>query len=63
MAGEERGVIEPCYNIHVAVDTKNHLIADYNVTNSPNYNSQLSEIAIEAKETLGAVADKGFSIL
>ena len=62
---KSRDVIEPCYNSHVAVDAKNHLIADYNVTNSPNDNSQLSAIAISAKETLGAVkldavGDKGF---
>jgi hypothetical protein len=62
---KSRGVIEPCYNSHVAVDAKNHLIVDYNVTNSPVDNSQLSAIAKAAKETLGAakleaVGDKGF---
>ncbi|MGA2876733.1 MAG: IS1182 family transposase [Nitrososphaerales archaeon] len=62
---KSRGVIEPCYNSHVAVDAKNHLIVDYNVTNSPVDNSQLSSIAKAAKETLGAakleaVGDKGF---
>ena len=62
---KNRGVIEPCYNSHVAVDAKNHLIVDYNVTNSPNDSSQLSAIAKDAKETLGAkkldaVGDKGF---
>ena len=44
---------------------RTHLIADYNVTNSPNDNSQLSAIAISAKDTFGAVkldavGDKGF---
>jgi transposase len=62
---KSRGVIEPCYNSHVAVDAKNHLIVNYNVTNSPVDNSQLSLIAKAAKETLGvvkleAVGDKGF---
>jgi hypothetical protein len=62
---KNRGKIEPCYNSHVAVDDKNHLIVDYNVTNAPADNCQLSAIAKSAKETLNAeridaVADKGF---
>jgi transposase len=62
---KNRGRIEPCYNSHVAVDDKNHLIVDYNVTNAPADNCQLSSIAKSAKEMLGAkrldaVADKGF---
>jgi hypothetical protein len=47
------------------VDDKNHLIVDYNVTNAPADNCQLSAIAKSAKETLNAeridaVSDKGF---
>ena len=62
---KNRGKIEPCYNSHVAVDDKNHLIVDYNVTNAPADNCQLSAIAKDAKdmleaERLDAVADKGF---
>ena len=62
---KNRGRIEPCYNSHVAVDDKNHLIVDYNVTNAPADNCQLSSIAKGAKETLGvkrldAITDKGF---
>ena len=62
---KNRGKIEPCYNSHVAVDDKNHLIVDYNVTNAPADNCPLSSIAKGAKETLGverldAVSDKGF---
>ena len=62
---KNRGRIEPCYNGHVAVDDKNHLIVDYNVTNAPADNCQLSPIAKDAKDMLGAerldaVADKGF---
>jgi transposase len=62
---KNRGRIEPGYNSHVAVDDKNHLIVDYNVTNAPADNCQLSSIAKGAKEMLGAkrldaVADKGF---
>ncbi len=62
---KNRGRIEPCYNGQVAVDDKNHLIVDYNVTNAPADNRQLSSMAISAKEMLGAknleaVADKGY---
>jgi len=62
---KNRGRIEPCYNGHVAVDDKNHLIVDYNVTNAPADNCQLSIIAESAKDILGgerldAVADKGY---
>ena len=62
---KNRGRIEPCYNGQVAVDDKNHLIVDYNVTNAPADNCQLSSMAIGAKEILGAksleaVADKGY---
>ena len=59
------GAVEPCYNSHVAVDAKNHLIVDYNVTNAAVDKSELGMIAKEAKETLGverleAITDKGF---
>jgi hypothetical protein len=62
---KNRGRIEPCYNGQVAVDDKNHLIVDYNVTNAPADNCQLSTIAERAKDILGAesldaVADKGY---
>jgi hypothetical protein len=49
---KKRGKIVPCYNSHIAVDDKNHLIVDYNVTNAPADNCQLSSIAKGAKETL-----------
>jgi transposase len=59
------GRIEPCYNVQAAVDSKNHLIVDYKVTDSPSDLNQLSEVAIGAKETLGVehidvLGDKGF---
>lgn len=60
-----RGGIESCYNVHTAVDAKNHLIVDYDVTNAPSDNHELCSIAKNAKETLGVerikvVADNGF---
>jgi hypothetical protein len=62
---KNRGRIEPCYNGQVAVDDKNHLIVDYNVTNAPADNCQLSIIKKGAKDILGAenlqaIADKGY---
>jgi hypothetical protein len=62
---KNRGRIEPCYNGQVAVDDKNHLIVDYDVTNAPADNCQLSSIAKSAREMLGAesldaIADKGY---
>jgi hypothetical protein len=62
---KNRGKIEPCYNGNVAVDDKNHLIVDNNVTNAPADNCQLSSIAKGTKEMLGVdqldtVTDKGF---
>jgi len=62
---KNRGKIEPCYNGQVAVDDKNHLIVDYNVTNAPADNCQFSSMATGVMEMLGAktldaVADKGY---
>lgn len=62
---KNRGRVEPCYNSHVAVDSKNHLIVDYKVNNISSDQNQLSSIAKSAKETLGvekieATADRGF---
>jgi transposase len=59
------GRIEPSYNVQAAVDSKNHLIVDYTITNSPSDLNQLSSVAINAKETLGAehldcICDKGY---
>ena len=59
------GKLEPCYNAHAAVDDKNHLIVDYDVTNVAPDNNQLFPVAKSAMETLGvksieATADRGF---
>jgi transposase len=53
------------YNAHAAVDARNHLIADYNVTNKTSDGDALFDIASSARETLGAdrievVADRGY---
>jgi hypothetical protein len=53
------------YNVHVAVETENHLIITYEVTHSGSDRAQLSKVAKSAKEvlrggTLDAVADRGY---
>lgn len=59
------GRVESCYNMQAAVDSKNHLIVNYLVTNQASDLNQLSGVAISAKETLGVeqidcVSDKGY---
>ena len=48
-----------------AVDSKNHLVAEYYVTNLPSDKNELAKVAMGAKENLGAekldaIADSGF---
>jgi transposase len=57
--------LDVCYNAETAVDSKNHLVVDYDVTNQPNDRYQLARMAQKAKETLrveklDVTADKGF---
>ena len=59
------GRVESCYNMQAAVDSKNHLIVNYLVTNDASDLNQLSGVAISAKETLGVeqidcLSDKGY---
>jgi len=59
------GKPEVCYNVQTAVDGKNCLIADFDVTNEANDKKQLSAMAKKAKEILEAdrltvVADVGY---
>jgi DNA repair exonuclease SbcCD ATPase subunit len=56
---KNRGRIEPCYNRQAPVDDKNHLIVNYNVTNAPADNCQLSSMAIGAKEDAGSKKPRG----
>lgn len=53
---KNRDKIEPCYNVHTAVDAKNHLIVEYDVTNAPNDTHALSSLSKSAKEALGSEA-------
>lgn len=59
------GRVEACYNLQAAVDSKNHLIVNYLVTNEASDLNQLSSVAIGAKETLGVeqidcLSDRGY---
>ena len=59
------GRVESCYNMQAAVDSKNHLIVNYLVTNDASDLNQLSGVAISARETLGVehidcISDKGY---
>ena len=59
------GRVESCYNMQAAVDSKNHLIVNYLVTNEASDLNQLSGVAIGAKDTLGVeqidcLSDKGY---
>jgi transposase len=59
------GRVESCYNMQAAVDSKNHLIVNYLVTNEASDLNQLSTVAINAKETLDVeqidcLSDKGY---
>lgn len=53
------------YNVQTAVDTKNHLIVAHEVTNNGSDRSQLSKVALAAREAMGqtnlkAIADRGY---
>ncbi len=57
--------LDVCYNVESAVDSKNHLVVDYDVTNDANDRYQLAGMAQKAKmilevEKLDVTADKGF---
>lgn len=59
------GKMDVCYNVQTAVDEKNKLIAEFEVTNAVLDKNQLSKMANQAAEILEnddliAVADKGY---
>ncbi|MCL5252473.1 MAG: IS1182 family transposase [Candidatus Thermoplasmatota archaeon] len=60
------GRLEVCYNVQTAVDSKNKLIADYDVNNSQTDQNLLTPMVKGAMEMLGvekieATADKGYN--
>jgi len=57
--------MHPAYNVQSAVDTKNHLIASFEVTNANTDQNQLSVMGEKVKGELGlshvqVIADKGY---
>jgi transposase len=65
MATSGRGSGVVGYNVQVAVDTEHHLIVTHEVTNIGSDRSQLSNVASQAKDVLGAdhldvVSDRGY---
>lgn len=57
--------MDVCYNVQAAVDSKNKLVVEVDVTNNPNDQNQLSDMATKAKENLEVdelecLADKGY---
>ena len=57
--------LDVCYNIESAVDSRHHLIVDYDAINNSDDHNQLARMAERAKETLhvsrlAVMADKGF---
>ena len=65
MATSGRGSGMVAYNVQSAVDTTNHLIVAYEVTNEGSDRSQLANMAEQAKaalhaDNLEAVADRGY---
>jgi hypothetical protein len=63
MKNREGGIVD--YNVQTAVDAKHHLIVAHEVTNEGVDRDQLSSMAQNAKEAIGAqdltlVADRGY---
>jgi hypothetical protein len=59
------GKMDVCYNVQTAVDAKNKLIAEFEVTNSAVDKNYLTPMALKTKEIFGvgnitAVADAGY---
>lgn len=59
------GRLDVCYNVQTAVDAKNGLVVEFDVTNDVNDNGKLRKMALASKEmlevaTITAVADRGY---
>ncbi len=60
MATSGRGSGVVGYNVQVAVETENHLIIAHEVTNSGSDRAQLANIGKHGKDSIEAVADRGY---
>lgn len=66
MMVKAKSKVDVSYNVQTAVDSKNHLIVEYDVTNHGNDMKQLSRMSQKVKEThelesLTVTADAGYS--
>lgn len=65
MMPAKEGGFKACYNVQTAVDAGSHLIANFEVTNSPNDRGTLNDSMEQCKRDLGlasvrVIADKGY---
>jgi len=65
LMGNNRGGVEVAYNVQSAVDSKNHIIVDYDVSLNPDDHGQLGSMVKKVKKGLKlsrfvVVADKGY---
>lgn len=65
LMGNNRGGVEVAYNVQSAVDSKNHIIVDYDVSQNPADQGQLGNMVKKVKKALKlrrfmVVADKGY---
>jgi transposase len=65
LMGNNRGGVDVAYNVQSAVDSKNHIIVDYDVSQNPADQGQLGNMVKKVKKALKlrrfmVVADKGY---
>ena len=65
MMPAKEGGIKACYNVQTAVDAKSHMIADFNITDSPSDKGQLCtsmQMCMKDLEldSIRVIADKGY---
>lgn len=59
------GIVDLCYNTQIAVEAKNKLIVEYDVSNHASDDGELAQMAVRARAALGVerlnvTADKGY---
>lgn len=63
---KNNGKFSVCYNNQVAVDTKSHIVVNYQVDNKPSDTGSMNDVIKEAKEITGKkivknITDKGYN--
>jgi transposase len=64
-SGGEGRPLDVCYNVQTVVDSKNHMIVDFEVINRANDSGELYKMSEKAKEAMGVqrltnLADRGY---